>query len=408
MKLPFKSSLAIASAALITTACDQDVPQAGNAPFVICPNSLNMEIIHSQNDFAFTYLSLIPSDDDGNAIVSPLSLSMALSMAANGAEGETLEEIINATGFRNATLEDVNSQNSFLLHALPRVDPGTRLSLANSLWLHEEFPVNEQFQTSSQETYGAEIRRIDMYSTDAMNAINQWAATHTEGMIKNFLSSPPNVRVSIMNALYFKGTWAARFPKSGTEKRTFHNADGTMPKVPMMHDDTHPCTLISDEGITAISLPYGNKSFRMTLVLPPSGVTTEECATTLNAERWLNWQQKFSTSTTAVITMPKFDINTGNFPLPMMQTLGMKKAFTPVAEFGGISPKPLFINDIRQRVHIVVDEHGTEAAAVTDIGLETALPGAPHPEVTIDRPFIFIISESTSSSILFIGRINNL
>lgn len=401
--------IAATLASMMAVACDSDAMGPDDPKPVICPTSIDMAIIEKQNDFAFSYLKLAPADDNGNSVVSPLSLSMALSIAANGASGETLDEILDALGFDNSSLSDVNSLNSMLMEVLPQMDSKTRLSLANTLWIHKDFPVNESFKDLCNNTYKAEANSIDMYSDEAVGIINRWAEKHTAGLIKNFISEAPCARLAIMNALYFKGKWADKFPKSETMRRKFHNADGSTPEVEMMHDSRHTCAAWEDDGVTIVSLPYGNGSFRMTLLLPDEGITTEQCAAALTDAKWNDWQTHLSQEGTISLTIPKFDIESENQPIEMLQSLGMRRAFTGNAEFPGISPQPLAISKIRQRTHVIVDEEGTEAAAVTDIEFDLT---APSPggirTLVIDRPFIFVISESDTSSILFMGKINNL
>lgn len=408
MKLSFLTPFTALALSLMTIGCSSDAPyDPSGEGIVICPGEIDLNLINEQNDFAFKYFKNIPTDDNGNIVISPLSLSMTLAMAANGAEGETLDEILRVIGSDNTSLRNINSQNSFLINVFPQLDPKTTLSLANALWIHKDFSVKEQFRTLCADTYNAEVNNIDMYSPAAKDIINKWAEQHTNGLIKNFLSEEPRKVLSIMNALYFKGQWSDKFSKSDTRKAAFHNADGRNPQVSMMHDSNHVCGTLMDGGTMVVSLPYGNKAFRMTIIVPEEGTTTDQYAAHLTTEKWLGWQDDLLREGTRDLKMPKFDIESQNEPIEMLRKLGMTRAFGDGAEFSGIA-EGLQISSIKQKTHIIVDESGTEAAAVTDIGFDLTIAQPGTRTIVVDRPFIFIISESGSSSILFMGKINNL
>jgi len=397
----------IMAAALSSCLSDEPYKTDKNI-IVICPDAVGRDIIDSQNTFScelFKHASA--TADEPNMIISPLSLYMSLSMTANGASGETLSELSNVLN-SNASLGQINQLNQLLLNGFPIEDSKVTLSLANSIWIDNNFPILTKFVNVCQETYSAEINNADIPADKTRLSINDWAEKHTNGMIKNFFDRPipPNVRLLLINALYFKGEWAQKFDKKDTYNEIFHNADGTQATVRMMDNSTLNVRVLEDDMFSAVTIPYGTGPFTMTLLLPNEGITLDDCVKELTAKnigRILSNSQELE----AHIKLPKFEIESDPDNLiEILKGMGINRAFSDLAEFDGISDTKLLINFIKQKARIIVDEEGTEAAAVTGVGmLETALPSAPKPTFIFNRPFAFYISERNTYSILFMGKV---
>lgn len=407
-----KLSLILCAGALALSSCSSDEPAGNDAPFVICPTPTGRSIVEAQNNFSCDFFRLASAKAEApNMVISPLSLSMALSMTANGAAGETLSEILTTLGI-GSTLSETNELNNLLLNSFPHADKKVKVSLANSIWIDNDFPLLESFAKINKDAYHADVYNVDIDTEETKNRINKWAEKNTNGLIKNFLEKPLgefNV-VNLLNALYFKGEWATKFDKDNTIVAPFHNADGTETRVRMMCASSMPVTALVDDGITAVTLPYGNKTFAMTLILPAEGMSLDECIAMIDGNRINQWNNYPTEEIEAQIKLPKFEIEYGDELSKILSEMGIKKAFDgDEADFSKMSPVSLAISSVIQKARIIVDEEGTEAAAVTHVSMETTCPGPTFTNrFEFDRPFAFYISESSTSSILFMGKVTKL
>lgn len=380
-------------------------------PLVICPTVDGMSIVKAQNNFSCNFFKQTSAaSEEPNMVISPLSLTMALSMTANGAANETLSEIIATLGY-GSSLDEVNALNRLLLNSFPQADKKVTVSFANSIWIDNDFPVLDSFKKINRDAYDAEIRNVDIDTDETMNLINRWADKNTNGLIKKFLDKPydESCKLALLNALYFKGEWDVKFDKEETTPQVFHNADGTEPRVRMMHKLIR-IKALQDDGLTAATLPYGNGSFSINLVLPDEDMTIDECISMLDGERLLEWHEHFTSAVPQKVSLalPRFDIQTGNELNDILKNMGIKSAFSKKADFSGISESPLYIGSITQKARIIVDEEGTEAAAVTGSNMESSAIMYPTDKLSFDRPFVFYITENSTSSILFIGKVTKL
>ena len=368
------------------------------------------EIVASQNDFAFKLFGVAAKQ--GNNVISPMSVSMAVSMTGNGAAGETYEEICSALGLPGASLEEVNTLNRLMLDRLPVADKTTTLSIANSLWSQTGFNILDGFIGNMAKYYDAETTSLDLADKMSIARINSWVADKTDGHIPMILDQPIEATAMMVNTLYFKSVWSTPFSKKNTKKETFNNQDGTKAKVEMMHSD--PAHLgLTDEGATVVRLAYGNRTFTFTAILPPEGMTTAEYANSLSADKMVEWNNGFKevdyiAARPVKVGMPRFTDSSDFDLIPILKELGIKKAFTPIAEFTNLSTVPGFhLTKAAHKATIEVDEEGVVATASTIVaGGFTSVCPVKADEVVFDRPFIYIISESSTGTILFIGDVN--
>ena len=356
------------------------------------------------NETAFDLLSNIEKSqlkkgERESVIVSPLSFSMMMAMLWNGAAGRTREDIKRGLGFENLSDEDVNNYFKKILDVLPSTDPKTKVSIANSIWYQNGYTLKENFIDINNRYFNAEISPIDFTSPRATDIINTWCSNKTNGMIDKIADQlPRDLAAMLINALYFKGKWSNQFDVSDTKKAPFYTAQGEK-EVNMMYQN-NTFYAYSNELYESISLPYGNNAFSMTIILPRESIAST--LDHLDANSFWNDLIIKQIPGNYNLYLPKFKLEYEVDLKDYISEAGMDIIFSSDADFsnmmGGIC-----VSKVMQKAVIRTDEEGTEAAAVTAGMMATSLP----PTFRIDRPFIFIISENTSSTILFIGKVED-
>ncbi len=370
------------------------------------------ELINSNNDFAFNLFR--KARGDKSKILSPLSITFALGMLNNSAEGQTLQEINQTLGFGLPSLSPKDSSpqageqsadaiNAFcqkMLKESNTLDERTKALIANTIFVNEGlgYRLQEGFIDKVNTYYDAQPQNRDFADGETMGVINQWANDHTMGMIPTVLDSQsfdPSAVSYLLNALYFKGIWSSPFKKEETKYEPFGGGD----EVPMMHMEKS-IRYTENDLYQAIRLPYGNGAYRMDVFLPREDKTVGEVLETLSGS---NWQQKYQ-YTFLDLKLPRFETSTNQPLVQVMADLGMPTAFMEEAEFPYFCNTPCFISDMFQVAKIKLDEEGTEAAAVTVICVvPTSVPPQPVP-FHANRPFLYIISEQSTGTIFFIGQ----
>jgi serpin B len=383
-------------------------------PIKIALTSNEVQMVAENNNFAIDFFTALyaTSENTENIIVSPFSLSMALAMVWNGAEGETKQAIQQAIGMSNYPESEINDYFKKLGDALLKTDPNTKLAIANSIWTHEGFPVKQSFYDVNKTWYNAEVQEIDFSSADALTLINKWCSDKTNGLIKKILEKiSPGEVMYLLNALYFKGIWSSKFDASETQKQPFYRENGTSISIDMMHQN-NKLGYYSDEHLSLTSLYYGNGAFSMTFVLPNQNVSFEAMLNQLKQPEYFKNCLYAGIYNYAIVDLfiPKFKLEYKKELNKILKLLGMGIAFSGAADFSGISDTSLEISKVIQKVYIDVNEEGTEAAVVTAIGMETTSPNPEQPQqVTFraDRPFLFLIRENSTGTVLFMGKVEN-
>lgn len=376
------------------------------------------DVLDKTNQFAIGLMERYAEENPNtNFVISPLSLSMALSMTANGADGLTQEEILTTLGFGKAAIFDANSLNKKLLNALPSTDNSTKVAFANAMWFDsnaEDF-ISPEFTATLSKYYDSPLNIIDdLGSEKGMNAINSWSKEHTSNLIPQLLSKPLDSRtlMALTNALYFKGSWASKFDKKNTTPSRFINLDLSTSQVEMMNRRQLAAQAFQDDSYKAIALPYGNNAYCMVILVPEFGTHPANLFTAENLESILQLVKEESFETHVNLSLPRFSVeNTIDF-VPILKDLGINEAFTEKADFSGLWTEPVeefCISIVLQASKIIVDEEGTEAASSS---LSSGMATSPGPikseDFIVDRPFAFAIAERTSGTILFTGAITNL
>ncbi|MDR2119729.1 MAG: serpin family protein [Tannerella sp.] len=369
-------------------------------------------VLSGNNAFAFNLLRTAAADAaHDNLLLSPLSLSLALAMLDNGADGETHDELRTALGFGQASREDINGYFGKITTALREADNYAAFENANSIWIAQNLPVYESFKTANRDAFDAEIRSFDNADIPkAIKQINAWCAAKTRNLIPKLLDESNEAIMYIINALYFKASWTHRFDAAQTAPADFRNADGSTAKIPTMKL-TGKLNYAATDGFELLSLPYGNGSFALTLLLPADGTTAAEVVCTLDDDAWSDCLSHMR-QRQIILSLPRFKTEYSRTLNEDLKEMNMRSMFTGLADFSRISSRPLFVSFVKQKTFLTVDEEGSEAAAATVIGmLETALPDnnpdAPR-EMRFDRPFAYFITEESTGSIIFAGLAQQL
>jgi serine protease inhibitor len=388
------------------SACDSETAAE---PAAQVDPALAARIAPSYNGFGFgLFRESVAASDGKNVVVSPLSVAIALTMAYNGAGGNTLAEMERVLGVAGMTLADVNAAAAALRQSLDGADAKVRLDIANSIWARQGFAFEQDFLDRNRQFFSARVSELDFGDPAAVDVINAWVSENTNGRIDGIIDEISADHVMfLINAVYFRGEWKARFDPARTVEGPFRLADGSVKTVPMMNQGGEYRYLQTD-GVQVLSLPYGEGRFNMTLVLPPEGVGTAELVARLDAATWAGWLARMRPMD-GDVTLPRFKLAYEATLNEQLKALGMRDAFDEVrADFSGMrrTPPSLVIDEVKHKTFIEVNEEGTEAAAVTSIGVRVTSAG-PRFRFIADRPFLFAIQDSQTGSVLFLGAISD-
>lgn len=370
------------------------------------------QLIEADNAFGFEIFQKIRNESpEKNIMISPLSISLALAMAYNGADGNTKTEMAQAMKLNGLTPEQINNSYKMLVAALQSLDEDVVFEIADAIFHEKTFSVKDDFLNLNKNYYKAQVEGLDFNSPSALKAINNWVADKTHDKITKILDQlSPDSRMILLNAIYFYGSWAKEFDEDGTKMLNFRLANGSSKEVAMMRK-ADKLDYTTNTLFSAIKLPYGNGQYNMVILLPSEETNSQNVIDELSADNWKNWNDDFETTDNIEVTMPRFKFEFELQLIPVLKQMGMQKAFAAsLANFSNISDVDLFISQVIHKTYIDVNETGTEAAAVTAIVFETTSAGPDAPKVTyftVDRPFVFAITEKDTNAILFIGEVKN-
>jgi serpin B len=332
-------------------------------------------------------------------------------MAYNGADGDTKTEMENAMHLNGLTAEQINASYEMLIGALQSLDEDVVFEIANAIYYANSFSVKPGFLDINRKSYDAEVSGLNFSSPTAVETINGWVAAKTHNKIQSIIDNlSPGDRMVLLNAIYFNGIWTNVFDEDGTKMRPFIKQNGEEKETPMMHrEGTAEYTYNS--LFKAVKLPYGNGQYNMIVMLPGAGKNSQNIIDELTSENWKDWDQQFEETEHVIVTMPRFKfafkMNLNN----LLKEMGMLQAFQPhSANFSKISDEDLYISLVRHKSFIDVNENGTEAAAVTAIVIRATSAGPDEIQkiyFTVNKPFVFAITEKDTGAILFIGEVQN-
>lgn len=364
------------------------------------------EIIKSNNEFGFKLFSEVVNsgETNENMMISPLSVSQALSMALNGAKNQTFMEMQSVLGFEGFTPEETNKSNQEIVNALLGHDPKVELRIANSVWYRNDFSVKNDFLKSNTTYYNAEVSSFDRSKPDeAKISMNKWVDKNTKGKIKQIIDKVEAEDVMfLINAVYFKADWKTQFKKSDTKPMDFTPDNGTAKKVETMIGEVE-LAYYNDEKFSVIKLPYSHGKFNLLIYLPEEGLTTNDIIGHLSDTDFKTLRE--IPLSKRDIWLPKFEFEYSTPLNDQLKAMGIHEAFVPnEADFSGITDLEIYISKVMHKTYVKTDEEGSEAAAATSITFGVTSIG-PTEVIRIDRSFLFAIVEEDTESILFIGRV---
>ena len=364
--------------------------------------------VEAGNDFAFRFLKQIDAGEPGNWFVSPVSLQYLLGLVLDGAEGATADEICQTLGYPAGQSEAVDAYCRKMLSELPNLDKKTKLTLANAIFFNDKMTIKVPYKKRVEKFYDAEVESLDFYQKQGtLRTINGWCNRQTNGLIPAVLDDvSPDMFAYLLNALYFKGTWMYPFNKRYTQDRTFTLESGQKKEIPMMIKE-RKYGYGENDVFQRVVLPYGNGSYSMIVLLPKKGHTVADVIASVNGENWKDIHSRWGYGTLINVWLPPFESKYHIQLNDILCDMGMPRSFGPAAQFKPMSDDALWLSFVQQDAVIKVDEEGTEAAAITSAGVlgATAIPEPPRViDFHCDHPFLYLITENSTGTILFAGK----
>ncbi len=409
--------LLVAITAITTTFGSTDKPDAKTEMY-------EQTVVEGNNEFALVLFAQLQGQE-GNLFFSPYSISTALAMAYTGARSETEIQMAKALHFPVITNPDKETSSSVVpdrqqfASAFGRIikDLNNRgekgsyeLTVANALWGQQDYGFLTEYLELIKTNYDGQLNEADFLTAaeSARKTINTWVEEKTKDKIKNLIA--PGVlnsmtRLVLTNAIYFKGNWASQFETDRTKPAPFTLLSGDKIDVSMMNQ-TAEFSYMETEDFQGLELPYVDNELSMIILLPKANdglIDFEKILTTENLSQWLGRLHKRK----VIVSIPKFKM-TSHFALAsVLKSMGMTDAFVPnAADFSGMNgKKDLFISAVIHKAYVDVNEEGTEAAAATGIVMGITSVGPRQPVFRADHPFLFLILDNQTGSILFIGRV---
>ncbi len=375
------------------------------------------KLAEGNSEFAFDLYQQL-KQQEGNLFYSPYSISIALAMTYAGANGETEQQMKETLDFL-LEQEDLHNAFNWLDQQLAqrgegaegKDDEGFRLNIANSIWGQEDYEFLEDFLNILAENYGAGLRGLDFVNQpeQSRQIINQWVEEQTEGRIKDLIpkgSIDGLTRLVLTNAIYFNAAWQYQFNDNNTIDMPFHLLDGDTIYVPTMRQ-TESFNYAEGSGYQAVELPYDGGELSMVIMLPDEG-NFNDFENSLDAKMVKDIIRGMEDQKVS-LTIPKFEFESEMSLAESLSVMGMPVAFSDGADFSGMDgTRSLYIGDVIHKAFVSVDENGTEAAAATAVIMVlSAQPIDPPVNFNIDRPFVFLIRDIATDSILFVGRVLN-
>ena len=372
-------------------------------------SSLEKNVLQLSQAFGLHLLNELSQQNPGdNLFFSPFSLSCALTMVLNGANGETRQAIQQTLAVQGYSVEELNAVYRRLLQLLPYLDGQVIFLPANSLWYDaSRFALNPDFAATLQTDFFATLEGINFAVPEAVSAINHWVDQSTRGRIQRIIDHiSPDERLFLLNAIYFQGLWSQTFDPEKTHTATFFRSSGSPVTCQMMHRRGQ-FLVAQEQEVSVVDVPYGNGAYGMTLLLPAAGHSISDLLSLLNESRLAGWLEAMKPQE-IVLEMPRFRFNNALRLNNALSKLGMAVAFNPGrADFLGMQAsnqgrERLFLTRVQHNAFVQVDEAGTQAAAATGIGV--GVTSAP-PQIILNRPFLFFIREKVTGTILFLGKL---
>ncbi len=404
----------VAFTGVLMLSCSKQMSPAKDSIRTITLPAEGPQVVTSNNLFAFDFFKATLENDptQKNKLISPLCIYMALSMVYNGADHATRDSIAKTLKLSGISIDELNEVCAALISQLPEEDSRVQMDIANSIWYrNNSIQPLSTFLNTLKNDYNASIKALDFNNPSSVTTINNWVTEKTKNKIQSIIDQiSPNDLMFLVNAIYFNGKWQQEFKPALTQKDIFHRADGSTVSVPFMNGEMKLKT--SDAAsFTLAELPYGSDNgFAMMVLKPKNGVKDlHGFISGLNENDVITAMQNLRAANIK-LSIPKWEYayEIKNMQ-PELSQLGMGIAFTGAADFTRMydtEPGIVRISKAIHKTYIKVDEKGTEAAAVTSIGMEMTSVIIPQ-QLKLDRPFVYLIVEKQTGAILFLGTVND-
>lgn len=420
--LLIKAAIAACSVVLLSCSSSEEEQEGTEKKFVnLVAERQSVQLTPEQrvfvkdnNKFSMNFLKTVnEGNQSGNSFVfSPLSITYVLGMVNDGSTGTTEKELEETLGFHSGGIKAVNEYCKNLIENLPKADKNVTLDIANAIFLNKRYSLKEQFRQDMKRYYDAQAEALDFGSPETLKHINGWCKERTNGMIPSIIENVDEKMVSyLLNAIYFKADWAAKFDPKNTRNETFTTERGGK-EMPMMHQDVY-ISYLKNDTFSAVRIPYGNQMWSMTVMLPEEGKTTDDVINLLAQNDWNEFDNSLYQPYEVNLSLPRFETSSSTDDMAgglisLLKKMGIRKVFDKEnMEIVNIANTPLYIGMMRQKAAIKVNEKGSEAAAVTVAGmLNTAVEEFPKADFHANRPFVYVIGEASSGVILFVGKFN--
>uniref|UniRef100_A0A131XCN2 Putative serpin n=1 Tax=Hyalomma excavatum TaxID=257692 RepID=A0A131XCN2_9ACAR len=379
----------------------------------LCSGQDEHKVTAANNQFGFRLLDQIPVSSETNLFYSPYSVSTAMAMAYVGARGETQLDLHETLGYSSVGLTPDHVPSAHAQHThLLRAPSNSTLRVANAAVVQEHYTVTEEYLGLLRQSFGAEVSVSSLNDDNSVRVINDWVKNKTEQKIEQLLSEPlpPDTRLVLLNAIYFKGLWNVPFEVRGTSKKPFFNAGTERVEVDTMHAHLTAGYADDDEtNVDVLDLPYAGLDYSLTVLLPRERTGVDALRQNLSWPVFQRLLSRLNMNARVAVALPKFKIE-GSYKLKApLSALGASKAFDERhADFSGISGgRDLVIYDVVHKAVVEVNEEGSEAAAATAVIFYTksAVVGIPF---VVDHPFLFFIRNRQTGDVLFAGQVNHL
>ena len=429
-KLFFAMAVTALSSLMLSCSSSDETEDLGDAKTVVnmlsnpVPINLTPEqqvFANDNNQFTLNFLKTMNETDlSGKSFIySPLSITYVLGMVNDAATGQTERELEQTLGFHEGGIQAVNDYCKKLIDGLPKVDSDVTLNIANAIFLNKNYTLKSQFEQDMQTYYDAKAEALDFFDPSTLDHINGWCNEKTKGMIPSILEEVDPCMVSyLLNAIYFKADWTSKFDEKNTKEEAFTTENGTT-RVPMMHQNVL-IQYIKNDTYSAIEMPYGNGLWRMNVMLPEEGKSIDDVIDCLKED----YENRSYRAHEVDLKLPRYetesDTDKAGGLINLMQKMGIQLAFNrnlseiPNMATRNEQPVNLYIEIMRQKAKIKVNEEGSEAAAVTVAGMTEYSAGPntiiEYPKATFhaNRPFVYVIREASSGVILFVGKFSGV
>lgn len=378
-------------------------------PGLLKADTAEAQLVSANDGFGFRLLKQLATERAGaNIFISPYSISTVLQMVSTGARGQTLEELRQVLGLDSLSADRLGPVYDALDQSIRTARTHLVLNMANAIWYRSGAQLNPDFVAVNKDHYHAELAGLDFSAPASIEKMNQWASQNTEGRIQTILQPPipADTALILANAIYFKGTWLDQFDPKLTRERGFHLSDGSQRQVPMMAQ-TRTFSYQESAGFQAVQLFYAGNRLEMEIFLPDTNSTVAALLEQLKARSWENqWLPGFGQHK-GTLVLPRLKLRYSAELKSPLAAMGLRSALSPAADFSGMSSSRLYLSEIKHQSFVEVNEEGTEAAAVTTGVMALAsMRNTPPPfQMVVDRPFLFLISDRQTKSVLFLGLV---